>query len=208
MQSRIAAIPRRRPHIHQTNSGLSHTLTVSPFLSHLQTPQTAAITTSLDSGLNKFAPPNGDRPTHLMASQLEHQQQLHRQQHQQNQQRRHSSEIHFKPVSEHDAADGREGLDQFGQPYFTTSKSACAERPLASDSGRDKFGHTPFVPQRDCSSPISVSSSRHSDEFGALPLTSSPKPSSAKSQAPRDIFGAQPFIPSTDAFGSTPFLTP
>ena len=182
-------------------------MSASRFASHLHPPPaTSAITTSLDSGLNRVAPAaDSELKTRPPVSEKE---QKNKQQYRQ--QRPHSSERHCKSVYVECDADIEESLDKFGQPYFTAKRSSSAERELAGVSARDEFGHPPFVPREPCETPLSHSSSSHVnaiDEFGSPCFISNPQPSKAKPHTSKDLFGAQPFLPSTDAFGSTPFVT-
>ena len=174
--------------------------------------------TSLDSGLNKFGPTGREMPVHSPASRdlEQHQQILQRQQHQ----RARSSELKCKSVYGEIDGDKAENLDKFGQPYFTPQKPTTALHRSVGESNRDEFGHTPFVTpsNRGHGSPLVHNCSNNHpdgresvDEFGAPRFThsttSQQSSSSGSSQTPRDVFGAQPFIPSTDAFGATPFVT-
>ena len=211
LKTTVAILPRGRPRAHRAPSP-NFTPTYLP--SHLQPPQcgSAAMATSLDSGLNRFGPAGREKPVAPLTSRdLEQQQIIQRQQHQ----RARSAEQKCKSVYGELDRDKTEKLDQFGQPYFATNKPASVLHCSAGESKRDEFGHTPFVTLSNRSSPLSHSrSSNHPDssdavdEFGALRLSTSQHSSSSDtSRAPRDVFGAQPFIPSTDAFGDTPFVT-
>ena len=98
-------------------------------------------------------------------------------------------------------------LDKFGQPYFTP-QGAVTRR--SGEPTRDEFGHTPFAAASQGRTPVTGHS--HSDdtvdEFGAPRFT--PRSTSQQSNSSRsrqDMFGARPFVQSTDAFGATPFVT-
>ena len=215
LRTTVAILPRGRPRVRPADRAPSPNFTPTYLPSHLQPPQcgSAAMATSLDSGLNRFCPAGREKPVAPLTSRdLEQQQQIiQRQQHQ----RARSSEQKCKSVYGELDGDKVKKLDQFGQPCFTTNKPDRVLHRSAGGSKRDAFGHTPFVTLSNRSSPVSHSrSSNHLDssdavdEFSALRLsTSQQSSSSVTSQAPRDVFGAQPFIPSTDAFGDTPFVT-
>ena len=210
LKTPVSVVPRGRPRVRPAHRAPSPNFTPSYLPSHLHPPPAvAAMASSLDSGLNKFGPSDREAPVGPPASRdLEQQQQIIQRQ----QQRARSSELKCKSVYvEHDG-DKEENLDQFGQPYFTPQKLPAVVHHLAN---RDEFGHTPFVARDDCSSPLSSNSSSQGrcviDEFGtphfASRSTSKQSNTSGNTRATKDIFGAQPFVPSTDAFGATPFVT-
>ena len=210
-------VPRGRPRARPAHCAPSPNFTPTYLPSHLQPPpgRAGAMATSLDSGLNKFGPAGREKPVYPLTSRdLEQEEHIiQRQQHQ----RARRSEQKCKSVYGELNKDETETLDQFGQPYFTTQKPAIVLCHSHGKSNKDKFGHTPFVTPSNHSTPLSQSrSSNHPDgrdtvdKFGApwfTPSSGASQQPSASGSSSQDMFGAQPFIPSTDPFGATPFMS-
>ena len=119
LNTTVAILPRGRPRVCPAHRALSPNFTPTYLPSRLQPPQcgSAAMATTLDSGLNRFGPAGREKP--LTSRDLEQQQQIiQRQQHQ----RARGSEQKCKSVYGELDGDKTEKLDQFGQPYFTTNE--------------------------------------------------------------------------------------
>lgn len=219
----MSAVLRGRPRARPTNrapSPIFNTSTPSHIPHHLYPPSvSAAIATSLDSGLNQFhntsrvtsASSGSVTKTRPITKDLEQQQHIiHRQQ-----QRSRNSDIKCKSVYfDLDESSPTPPLDQFGQPYFTPQKPSVTH---SNSIARDEFGLTPFLSSQErhhtpiTGGPNHFPDSGMIDEFGAPHFTSRSTSQqsnvSSDSRSTPDLFGARPFVQSTDAFGATPFVT-
>ena len=232
-QTPLSAVLRGRPRARPTHRAPSPNFTTgtpSHVPSHLLPPSApAAMATSLDSGLN-LAPRSAQPARDVMTRDLEQEQRvIHRQLQQQLRSRASDSKCKSVYMDLDEAS--HTPLDQFGQPYFTPQKPSSSQNTtttttVAGGGGgggsgstvRDEFGLTPFSASQEHRrhSPITggpghFPDSGVIDEFGAprfASRSSSQQSSmSSESRSTPDLFGARPFVQSTDAFGATPFVT-